>query len=138
MTYYRAGHPGQSQALSGARSVGNGISLEDEPVAVLGMTFGGDSGDGYSLTGLLAALLRIKSQKIEGPAALLNRRIPGDWWFAQGLLRNRRSSSSKRSCGTICCCQCDCSFREVERMGLAWQAGAYLHKPLPGRHPNQG
>jgi hypothetical protein len=75
MTYYRVGHPTQSEAIPRGPD-GMIFRWHEGRLANWGMTFGG-----YSLSGVLDAMLDIKSQQIEGPSTLLETSVPGDWIF---------------------------------------------------------
>ncbi len=80
MEYYRSGHPSQAKAIPGGPS---GMVFHDRGgrLSNWGMTFNG--GDGYSLSGLLDALLGIKKQAVEG-GEVLDKIVPGDWVIRRG------------------------------------------------------
>ncbi len=131
MEYYRTGHPSQSEAI------------EEGPSAMVfrwtggklrnwGMTFGDAADPGYNLTGVLDALLDIKSQEIDGPRELLDARLAGDWVIRAGadqaevvkqlqsILQNEFSLPMKLE------------FRDVER-DVYVARGEYELTPLPGQ-----
>jgi hypothetical protein len=77
--YYHVRHPGQAQAIpNGAAAMV--FHYRGKTLDGWGMTFGGG---GYTLRGVLDALLGIKTQTIEG-GDVLDRAIPGDWVLRPG------------------------------------------------------
>ncbi len=77
--YYLAGHPSQAKSIprppDAMTFLGDGESVKN-----WGLKFG----SGYSLVDVIDAALKIKSQDIEGPAEVLNKRLEGDWVMRPG------------------------------------------------------
>lgn len=82
LDYYRAGYRGQYEAIPDGPS-GMSFHWNEGRLKNWGMTFGSGS-SGYSLTGVINVVAKMKSHMIEGDEELLNRHIPGDWIIREG------------------------------------------------------
>jgi beta-lactamase regulating signal transducer with metallopeptidase domain len=131
MEYYRTGHPSQSEAIKEGPSAMM-FRWRDGKLRNWGMMFGDSADPGYNLTGVLDALLDIKSQQIDGPRELLRTRVAGDWVIREGaeqeaVLKQLQDILHKEFALPV-----KLEFREVER-DVYVARGEYELKPLPGQ-----
>ncbi|MBI3864801.1 MAG: M48 family metalloprotease [Planctomycetia bacterium] len=131
MTYYRIGHPSQSQGIPRGPSAML-FRWQDERLLNWGMTFGGGAEDGYSLDGVLNGLLEIKSHRIEGPRELRNKTLPGDWILRAGAAEEQLVKQLESILRTEFSLPVRLGFRNVERQVYV-ASGDYKHQPSPGR-----
>jgi hypothetical protein len=129
MDYYRTRHPGQADAIpTGPTSIV--FHWKDGRLENWGMTLG--FSDGYSVSGLLDALVQLKSQMVEGPADLLEKTIPGDWVIRQGLTSDQYVKELETLLQKVLSLPIQMEFREQERPVYVVR-GKYHHTPLPGQ-----
>jgi hypothetical protein len=130
MRYYRAGHQGQAEAIP-AGPTAFSFRWKDEQLECRGMMFGGVAADGYQLSTVVDNLLNIKSQYLEGPADLLNRRIPGDWVVRVGASEERLLEQLEMILRDDLSLPIRLRLGEVERPVYV-ASGTFLKRPLPG------
>ena len=132
MEYYRTGHPSQSEAIEEGPSA-MVFRWTGGKLSNWGMTFGDAADPGYNLTGVLDALLDIKSQEIDGPRELLDdARWPATGSFARARTKQRSSNNCNRFCRTNSRFPMRLEFRDVER-DVYVARGEYELTPLPGQ-----
>lgn len=130
MTYYRIAHPTQARAISDGPTA---MSFQWDGVRLhsLGMTFAGDE-KGYSLSGVLDALLGIKRHEVEGPSDLLKTRLPGDWVVRGGIPEAVAIAHLEKALRNDIGLPVRLEFRIVER-NVYVARGHYRFTPLPGQ-----
>jgi len=131
MTYYRVGHPTQSQAIP-AGPAGMTFRWEGERLHNWGMTFGGYRDSGYTLVGLADALQGIKSQQVQGPPELVNASLPGDWIIRPGLSDEAFSQELQSILQNELKLPIRLQFRTKQREVYVAK-GHYRFTPLPGQ-----
>jgi beta-lactamase regulating signal transducer with metallopeptidase domain len=131
MEYYRTGHPSQSEAIKDGPSA-MVFRWSDGNLRNWGMTFGDAADPGYNLTGVLDALLDIKSQEIDGPGELLTKRLAGDWVIREGAAQDGVVKQLQDILHNEFSLPVKLEFREVER-DVYVARGEYELTPLPGQ-----
>jgi hypothetical protein len=131
MEYYRTGHPSQSEAIKDGPSA-MVFRLRDGKLRNWGMTFGDSADPGYNLTGVLDALLDIKSQEIDGPRELRDTRLAGDWVIREGAEQEAVVKQLQEILQNEFSIPVKLGFREVEREVYVAR-GEYELTPLPGQ-----
>jgi len=130
MEYYGVGHPTQAEAIPAGPGAMVFHWIDGRPKN-WGMTFGDPDDPGYSLQGALNVLVGIKSQRIEGPADLLNQRLPGDWVIRPGVSDAEIVGQLQTILQTELSLPIKLEFREVKRPVYVAR-GEYKLTPLPG------
>jgi protocatechuate 3,4-dioxygenase beta subunit len=131
MNYYRVGHPSQAESIRRGPSAMT-FHWDGKELLNWGMTFGQTEDDGYNLVGLLDAVQGIKSQEVEGPAALLNTQLPGDWVVRPGQSNEAVVRELERIVREELKLPLRLEFREVQREVYVAR-GRYRLTPLPGQ-----
>jgi hypothetical protein len=131
MEYYRTGHPSQSEAIKEGPSA-MVFRSRDGTLRNWGMTFGDSADPGYNLTGVLDALLDIKSQQIDGARELLETRLAGDWVIREGADQEAVVKQLQQILQNEFSLPVKLEFREVEREVYVAR-GEYELTPLPGQ-----
>jgi beta-lactamase regulating signal transducer with metallopeptidase domain/tetratricopeptide (TPR) repeat protein/5-hydroxyisourate hydrolase-like protein (transthyretin family) len=130
MEYYRTGHPSQSDAIPTGPS-GMVFRWRDGKLTNWGMTFGASDDAGYSLSGIVDALLQIKEQDLDGPAELLNQPVPGDWVIRTGARDTEIIAQLQSILQNELSLPIKLEFRVVERPVYVAR-GDFKFTPLPG------
>jgi hypothetical protein len=131
MTYYRTGHPTQSQYIPAGPSA-MVFRWEGNALHNWGMTFGGSRPDGYSLVDLVDALHGIKSQQLVGPPELLQTPIPGDWISRPGMSDETLARELQAILQNELKLPIRLQFRN-QRREVYVAKGLYRFNPLPGQ-----
>jgi uncharacterized protein (TIGR03435 family) len=131
MEYYRTGHPLQSEAIKEGPSA-MVFRWSDGKLNNWGMTFGDSADPGYNLTGVLDALLDIKSQQIDGPRDVLETRLAGDWVIREGASQESALNQLQEILQNEFKLPVKLEFREVDREVYVAR-GEYNLTPLPGQ-----
>jgi beta-lactamase regulating signal transducer with metallopeptidase domain len=82
-TYYRVGHPHQSDAIP-SPPTHMLFHWSEGQLKNWGMSFGGPPESGQSVGSIVSSVTDFESQEIEGDAELLEKRIAGDWVVRTG------------------------------------------------------
>jgi hypothetical protein len=131
MENYRTGHPSQWEAIKEGPSA-MVFRSRDGKLRNWGMTFGDPANPGYNLTGVLDALLDIKSQEIDGPRELLETRLAGDWVIREGASKEAVIKQLQDTLRNEFLLPAKLEFRDVEREVYVAR-GEYALTPLPGQ-----
>ncbi|MCO6047736.1 carboxypeptidase regulatory-like domain-containing protein [Aeoliella sp. ICT_H6.2] len=94
-----------------------------------GMSFNDPDNPGYTLSGLMNALVNIKPQQMDGPAELLDRRLPGDWVIRPGADRQEVIAQIEAILREEFDMKVKLEFREVQREVYV-VSGRYHYSPL--------
>ncbi len=124
--YYHVGHPGQADTIPRGPD-GMTFHWEDRQLRNYGMAFG----SGYSLTSVLGIALNLKSQQIDGPDDLLQKRLAGDWIVRPASPREPMLRQHELILRKDFGAHVKFEFRKVEREVYV-ASGVYQFRPLPG------
>jgi beta-lactamase regulating signal transducer with metallopeptidase domain len=134
MELYRLENSTQAEAIPDGPSA-RVFRWSNDRVHYRGMSrnFSGSVDAGYTISGLLDALLGIKKQLIDGPPELLARPVPGDWLIRTGVGQEQIVKELAAILNNEVAAPVRMEFREVQRPVYVAD-GTYEYKPIPGGH----
>jgi hypothetical protein len=132
MEWYRVAQPAEAKAIpAGPNALV--FRWSQDKLTNWGATFSANNPPttGYRLSGLLDALIAIKTPMIDGPSELLDTPIPGDWIVPMGANNEQIIKELGAILRNELSMRVSFEFRTIDRPVYVVD-GVYQHKPVPG------